>query len=196
MNNLPTYKACINTGDEEYFTGIYTVSLVDCPAVESDFQAFSKPQQVKLRVENEEKRIVTGVVMRCDYPIYRNDGGYEYFIVFDAETIQQIAQKWFKTGMQSNVNLMHTDQYVDGVEIQQAFIKDTDKGINPKGFDDIADGSMFLTYKVENDEVWRSIKAGEYHGFSLEGYFNYDKIENPEDKLLNDIEEIIKKIAQ
>lgn len=196
MNKLPAYKARINAIDDEFFTGMYTISLVDYPAVESDFQAFSKPSEVKLKVENEDKRIITGVAMRCDYPIYRNDGGYEYFIVFDSETIKEITQKWFKTGLQSNVNIMHTDQYVDGVEIQQAFIKDTARGLNPTGFEDISDGSLFLTYKVNNDEIWSKIKAGEYHGFSLEGYFNYEPVINEEDKLLNEIEEIIKKIAQ
>lgn len=196
MNKLPTYKARINSLEEEPITGMYTISLVDFPAVESDFQAFSKVHEVKMKVESEEKRIITGVAMRCDYPIYRNDGGYEYFIVFDAETIKEITQKWFKIGLQSNVNIMHTDQYVEGVDIQQAFIKDTEKGLNPAGFDDISDGSLFLTYKVNNDEIWDRIKTGEFRGFSLEGFFNYEEVQNPEDKLLSEIEEIIKQIAQ
>lgn len=195
MNKLPLYKASINVFDDEYFTGIYTISLVDMPAVDSDFVAFGKPNEVKMRVENEEKRIITGVVMRCDYPIYRNDGGYEYYVTFDADTIKQITQKWFKTGLNTNVNIMHTCEYVSGVDMQQAFIKDTEKGLNPVGFEDIADGSLFVTYKVNNDEVWQAIKKGEFKGFSLEGYLNYDKVESDEDKLIDEISEIIKQIA-
>jgi hypothetical protein len=54
----------------------------------------------------------------------------------------------------------------------QWFIKDTANGINPAGFEDIAEGSLFAEFHVVNDEVWASIKDGTYKGFSLEGIFD------------------------
>ena len=47
------------------------ISLVDLPAVESDFQKFGKP--VRVVMESEEKRLILGVVMRAGFPIYRVD---------------------------------------------------------------------------------------------------------------------------
>jgi hypothetical protein len=59
---------------------------------------------------------------------------------------------------------------VDGVQMVQYFIKGA--GLNPEGFDAIADGSLFGEFHVTNDEVWDAIKAGTYKGFSLEGVFD------------------------
>ena len=57
----------------------------------------------------------------------------------------------------------------------QLFIKDTDKGIAPAGFDDIADGSLFAEFHITNDDVWQAVKDGSYKGFSLEGYFGLEE---------------------
>lgn len=179
--DLPVYKAQIDGED----TGMYTVSLVDYPAVESNFLYFDEDvKPMTFAVEDEEQRIVTGVVMRCDFPIYRRDeNGYEYYIIYDKQTIEVMAEKWLAEGFQNCVNLMHdADRYVDGVYLKEVYFKDTDRGIVPKGFDDITDGSMFASYKVMNDEVWESIKSGEYSGFSLEGIFNVKRVETPEEK--------------
>ena len=57
------------------------------------------------------------------------------------------------------------------LKLEELFIKDVDKGINPVGFEDIEHGSLFGKYRVLNDEVWADVKAGKFKGFSLEGYF-------------------------
>ena len=58
---IPVFEALIDSID----TGIYKISLVDLPAVESDFIAFDKQNKVmKYSIENEEQRMVTGVIMR------------------------------------------------------------------------------------------------------------------------------------
>ena len=64
------------------------------------------------------------------------------------------------------------EQMVSGVNLIELFIKDIEKGINPAGFEDIENGSLFATYKVNNDEIWNEIKSGNYAGFSLQGYFS------------------------
>jgi len=188
---LPIYIAEI-TDDIE---GISAISLVDSPAVESDFLKFSKDKiKLNFKIENEEKRLVTGVVMRCDYPIYRiGVSGYEYYIIFNKETIIKMTEKMLKDNTFNNINLEHNDKrFVEGVNLRELFIKDTDKGINPKGFEDITNGSLFATYHVTNDEIWDEIKNGTFNGFSLEGLFtvneqkpqdiyninNYDELEN------------------
>lgn len=182
--NLPLYKAQITDAT----TGMYTVSLVDYPAVESDFLYFNEnKKQMTFSIENEEQRIITGVLMRCDFPIYRiTDGGYEYYIMYDKATIELMAEKWIADGFANYVNLQHNPlNYVDGVYLKELYIKDTERGINPKGFETISDGSLFATYKVLNDDVWNGIKSGEFKGFSLEGYFDVKEVQTPEEEAEN-----------
>lgn len=167
FNNLPLYQAVI---DDEAL-GMLRVSLVDCPAVEKDFLAFSKEREVlRFAVADEEKRIVRGVLMRADYPIYRFSPSIgEYYITFSASTIRLMAERYLAEGRANNVNVMHDAmQEVKGCHLVQYFLKDSETGINPQGFEDVADGSLFAEYKVHNDEVWAAIKDGTFRGFSIE----------------------------
>lgn len=171
INGLPVLNATI----EDETDGMLRISLVDFPAVESDFLAFHKdtpaeaaPGQYK--VVDEDKRIVYGVVMRADFPIYRCDAqNGQYFIVYTAETVRRMAEKYLADGRQNQVNIMHlagSDQ--EGVHMVQWFIKDKAAGVDPAGFEAIEDGSLFAEFHIENDDIWAAIKAGEYRGFSIE----------------------------
>ena len=171
IDNIPVYNATIS--DEE--TGMFKISLVDEPAVMSNFLAFDKTRKpLKYAIANEEKRIVRGVVMRADFPIYRYDEKFgEYYIIYKADTIRQMAEKYLLESRQNDVNLMHEDNSdVDGVQMVQYFIKDTGVGVNPAGFEDIADGSLFAEFHIVNDEVWEQVKDGTFKGYSLEGVFD------------------------
>ena len=161
-------------------TGIYAISLVDYPAVESDFLAFDKDKVfVKYAVQDEEKRMVYGVLMRAGYPIYRNSLEWgEYYIMYKPETIRAMAEKLMADNRQNMINLSHEQIFPGGVNCVQLFIKDSSKGINPAGFEDIEDGSLFGEFHVENDEVWALIKDGTFKGFSIEGMWSVEKMSN------------------
>lgn len=171
IDKIPVYSAVL--GDEE--CGMLRISLVDDPAVQSNFLHFKADRPVQLyKVQDEEKRLVRGVVMRADFPIYRRDPEMgEYYIIYKADTIRQMAEKYLVENRQNMVNIMHEDgSEVDGVQMVQYFLKDTAAGVSPEGFDDIADGSLFAEFHITNDEVWQAVKDGTYKGFSLEGYFD------------------------
>ena len=151
--------------------GMLKVSLVDYPAVEKNFLAFDKQEKVELyTVQDEDKQIVFGVLMRANYPIFRKDKELgEYFIIYKPEVIRAMAEKYLKEGRSSDVNTMHgEDSDVKDVDMVQLFIKDSANGMNPAGFEEIEDGSLFAEYHVNNPDVWASIKAGTYKGFSIE----------------------------
>lgn len=192
--NLPIYKAEIATDEQ----GIYCVSLVDFPAVESNFLAFGKESRGEhLRfatIEGDEQHLLLGVIMRADYPIYRREGDYEYFIVYEKDTIRLMAEKMLLDGHSSSVDLQHDNNLVDGVNLQELFIKDSTKGIVPKGFEDIEDGSLFAVYKVHNEEVWQMAKRGECAGFSLAGSFRISLIDGELQNLMREVEEIEKQL--
>lgn len=170
IGGIPVYDALILDGE----SGMLKISLVDDPAVMSNFQAFDAQKKLLMyEVADEDKRICRGVIMRCNFPIYRRDKEMgEYYIIYKADTIRQMAEKYLVENRQNNINLMHdADSDIDGVQMVQFFIKDTAAGINPEGFD-VADGTLFGEFHVTNDKVWEEIKKGTYKGFSLEGIFS------------------------
>ena len=72
--------------------GIYALSVVNDPAMESMFIALNKDDkpieaEIQLAEVNKEQRILLGVALIPDKPVYRNQDGKEFFITFPKETI-------------------------------------------------------------------------------------------------------------
>lgn len=154
--------------------------------------------QLSFQIVSEDEHIISGPLMIADELIYRNNEKFgEHYVKFSADTIQKIAIKFSKKKYQSNVNLMHDpNQKVKGVTMFESFIVDKKRGILPmKGFEDVADGSWFGSFYVENEEVWNKVKAGEFKGFSVEGLFDYEEPKTPEEQALQKISELLNAIS-
>lgn len=123
------------------------------------------------------RQIISGPAMVPDTLIYRRDAGGEYNVFFSKDTIESIALKFFKKDYQKNLNLFHDPALsLQGVTIFESFVSDKARGIQPmKGFEDLPDGTWFISAKVENPEVWAKVQTGEVKGFSVEGIFSYMK---------------------
>jgi len=188
--NLPLYKLVID--DEN--AGVDFIALVDNPAIEINWLAFDKSKEIKF-VAKEDRKIISGPLMLAETPIYRRDAGGEYNVVFDAQTIEKIAQRYFKNQFTSNINEMHDPKKkVEGVHMFESFIIDESRGIRtPEGFDKLPEGSWFGSFKVDNQEVWDDfIKTGIFKGFSVEGVFNYEPIEMHDHVAIDAIIEALK----
>lgn len=174
--SLPIYEMKINPSEDSDIE-VMAVALVDKPAIERNFMMF-KSQLLNFAINND-KRIISGPAMVADVPIYRKDEGGEYNVYFSAATIKEIALKFAKKGYAKNLNLFHDPTMpADGVTIMYSFVSDKSMGILPMaGFEDLPDGSWFISAKVENEEIWKRIKAGEVRGFSVEGNFSFDRNE-------------------
>ena len=195
MNKLPIYNAEIK--DER--DGIIAISFVEEPAVESNFMLFGK--QIPLFFANEEKKNILGVIMRADFPIYRRDeDGNEFYVTYSADTIAKMAQKYFVSGAVNTTSINHNGEVLDGVNLVQWYIKDTNKGIAPNGFDDVKDGSLFAEFHIENENLWTACKDGTFKGFSLEGYFTTEKTnlksDKMENKIMQKVRELLVKLAK
>ena len=179
------YKIKIDPTDQ--ITGMDAISLVECPAVEVDFLKFSKEEPKSLQFANEEKRIITGVALLADTPIYRvKPDGEEYYVVFDRDTIEQLVTKYSKYMFNNFVNIEHSNQhFVDGMYMIESYLKNSERGIVPIEFSEIPDGSWIVSYKVDNIDVWEKIKSGEVKGFSIQGVFNL--IEQKEEPSIDDM---------
>jgi hypothetical protein len=172
---LPFYKGHIDpdmTSDLE----VSFIGLVDRPAIEKNFQAF-KDHKVRTQFKiNSEKQIISGPAMISDMPLYRNDKDLgEYYVVFDKPSIQTIVEKFSAKGFMQKFNLFHDhEQKVNDITIFNSFIADKLLGVKPPvGFEDLPDGSWFISAKVNNPAVWDKVRTGEIKGFSVEGVFTY-----------------------
>lgn len=166
---IPTLRATFDPTNP--LEGMFVVSLVECPAVGSLFFPFGE-EKINLSILDAPQHKVIGCVLRADYPILRIDGEGKYYnLVFDKETIYELTQHFVKYNNTGNVSVLHNGKPIGGVELTQLFIKDKSKGIDPVGFDEVSDGSLFAEYKILNEEVWKGICNGVYRGFSIEGVF-------------------------
>ena len=165
-------------------SGMDFMGLVDVPAHGKMWHIFGKqrtPAENKVEFAqtqkfNEEKRIVTGVAIATDLPIYRRDpNGYEYNVIFTKDTTYKIAQKLAENGFMNNVNEQHdSERSVQDLYLFESYFVNKEKSNIPEQFKDynLQEGSWIVSYKVNNDKVWQSMKRGEYVGFSIEGWFN------------------------
>lgn len=163
----------ISIDPTDFETGLNAISLVEYPAVEVDFLAFTKDESAVLQFADEERHIITGIALLADTPIYRiAPDRTEYYVRFTKDCIRQLVEKYFKFGLTNSVNIEHKDnQFVDGVTMLESYIIDKERGICPSEFASAPDGSWVVSYKVNNLDVWNKIKSGEVKGFSVQGLF-------------------------
>lgn len=188
----------INIDDDENL-GLQAVSLVDRPAIETDFLKF-KDQKIVF-AKDESKHILTGPALIADMPIYRRNQftGEEYYVVFTKETIAKLVERYSKNNLLNSVNLQHdADTFTTGAILVESYFVDKSRGIAPKEFD-IADGSWVCSFKITDDALWEQIiTTDEFNGFSVEVVANLEEklgSEKPEDQDEIDIliDELLKK---
>ena len=191
MDKIPIYRFKVDANDDSQ---LEAVAMVDSPAIEMNWQAFSN--QIKFAADAE-KRIISGPLMVAELPIYRRDAEHgEYYGIFTSEDIYNLRNKFFKNDKSKEVNMMHdSTMMVEGVYMVESFLIDSKRGINsPEGFN-LSDGSWFGSYKVDNEQVWNDyIKSGEFKGFSVEGLFNIVKIDAKPLSVIEQIIEVVKQI--
>ena len=171
---IPVYNCLIdeNTEDE---SGIYAISFVDAPANESDFVALAKHPKKEFLNRDSQKQVLTGVILRPDQLIYRNDTRLgEYYIKFSADLIEKVAQKMMRTGVALH-NTTHQHQTsLKGNYLTELWIVEDPQNDKSQalGFDKLPKGTLMCSYKIEDSAYWQTqVMTGNVKGFSLEGFF-------------------------
>jgi hypothetical protein len=186
--------------DEDEAIGVEAISVVENPAIESDFIALNS-QEIKLAEINKEKRLLMGALLIPQKPIYRKSGKEEYYIFFSRKTVERASQMYLQNGNQSNSTLEHDSQLKGLTLVESWIVEDKEKDKTALYGLDVPIGTWMGSVKVDNDEVWNDyVKSGKVKGFSIEGYFA-DKLERPkeeieenlsaEDKLINELKKAL-----
>ena len=182
--------------EKDKLSGIDAVSVVHSPAIEENFIALNK-HEIELKEVDTEKKILMGAALIPDKQIFRrNEKGEEYNIFFSKDTVRQASQLFLMNSNQNNATYEH-DQKLKGLSVVESWIIEDSKTDKSRlyGFD-LPVGTWMISMKVNNEEVWKDVKAGKVKGFSIEGYFA-DKLEmslqeQEEQELINKIVEILK----
>lgn len=187
----------INIDENEEF-GLQAVSLVDRPAIETDFLKF-KDQKITFS-KDESKHILSGPALIADMPIYRRNPitGEEYYVVFTKETIAKLVERYSKNNMLNSVNLQHdSDSFITSAILVESYFVDKTRGIAPKEFE-IADGSWMCSFKITDDALWEQIMTtNEFNGFSVEVVASLEEklgSEKPEDE--DEIDKLIDELLK
>ena len=160
---------------------VYAISIVDQPAIESNFIALAKQEKpMKFKIQSEEKRMLYGSALRADFPIYRcydygNDLD-EFYVEFSADAIRRLMVKFMKNYSQKNFSKDHMD-FAEGLTVVESWIvedPERDKA-NVLGLTDFGKGDWMIGVKVDDDELWHSIKEGRWHGFSVEAFVDLEE---------------------
>jgi hypothetical protein len=160
----PLYELQI---DEENDSVVDAIALVNSPAIESNFLAFSENK--KRYTFSEDKMELLGPAMIPNQRIYRYDPEMgEYDVIFTKEQIRHIMQVYSKRGFQSSFNLEHSTIPANSYMFQSYQVDEYN--LSPKGMN-LPDGSWVVGVKVEDPEIWAEVKAGKLQGFSIEGVF-------------------------
>lgn len=177
--NIPVYNCLIDENTEDQ-SGIYAISFVDVPANEIDFVTLAEQPKLERLNRDSKKQILTGVVLRPDQLIYRNDLRGEYYIRFSAEEIEKIAQKMMRTGIALQ-NTTHQHQNpLEGNFLTELWIVENPQHDKSQalGFADLPKGTLMCSYKIANKHYWDTqVMTGNVRGFSLEGFF-FQEISN------------------
>jgi len=172
--------------DENEAIGVEAISVVENPAIESDFIALNN-QEIKLAEINKEKRLLMGALLIPQKPIYRRNGDDEYYIFFSKKTVAKASQMYLQNGNQSNSTLEHDAQLKDLTLVESWIVEDKAKDKTALYGLNVPVGTWMGSVKVENEDLWNDyVKTGKVKGFSIEGYFA-DKLERPNEELKEDL---------
>lgn len=170
---MKTYEAVFNEENK----GVYGISLVENPAMEGDFIALSKHTDIKLKTVDEEQRILMGLVLEPNKPIYRNQDGEEFNIVFSEQTVKDLSHNFFKQNYQHNSTIEH-DNRIEGVTFVESWIVEDSKVDKSANFGfSYPKGSWLATMKVDNDDIWNNyVKTGKVLGFSVDAFVTLKEV--------------------
>jgi len=161
--------------DDSEFDGVEAISIVENPAIESDFIALSKVKTPKITFSevNKEKRILMGPALIPNREIYRRIEDYEYNVFLSEDTVRKASELYMKNFNQQNSTLEHR-QIIKGLTVVESWIvEDSDKDKSSLYGLDAPKGTWMTSIKVDNDEIWDDyVKTGKVKGFSIEAFFS------------------------
>jgi len=160
-------------------SGVFAISLVSDPAIESNFVYMSKQKNVDLASIAPDKRLLLGPVLIPHKLIPRYDEvtNEEYDITFTPETIEKAAHLYMQRQMNNNATLEHSEDVQDVSTVESWIIADPEKDKSVKFGMKYPKGTWMAMMKVNNPEIWNDyVKTGKIKGYSIEGMLGHELV--------------------
>ena len=168
---MKLYELLIDENDQ-FLSGVHALSIVENPAIQSDFIALGDQKPVLLAEVNKDKQILMGAALIPDKPIYRKDGEEEYYVYFSKETIAKTAEAFFRNNNQNNATLEHAEVLENMTVFESWIVEDPEFDKSKKYGLEVPEGTWMVSMKVDDKDVWDNyVKDNKVFGFSIEGKF-------------------------
>lgn len=163
--------------EDENVDEVFAISLVESPAIESDFVYFDKEEIQFAAVDNDQQMLV-GAVLIPEKRILRIDGeGQPYHVFFSKETVKKLAQNYLMKKYTDSATLEH-DNKIKGVHLVESWIKESQLDKSNKYGLSLPVGSWVGMFKITDKNLWKDyVKTGKVKGFSIEGLFEHKLVE-------------------
>ena len=176
MNNTKSATRIVELviDEDSQELAIDAISLVSAPAIEENWVFFGKEKNnLTFAKVDEEKRMLVSPALIPDKQIFRYDPNTdsEYYVYFSKDTVRKASELYLKNNNHHKATEEHSERVSGVLTVESWIIEDpkNDKS-NLYGFS-LPKGTWMVKMKIENDELWQKIKAGELKGLSIEGYF-------------------------
>ena len=151
--------------------GVFRVSIVKNPAVgEGD---------LVLMASQEIKGVFYSPVMIPDVKITRIDPDTQekYLVYYDAETVEQLANNYFKQCGNRDTNIEHEADNIEGVyPVESWIVKDPENDKSKAlGMPLQKAGTWVMGYKCDSPEVLEQVKNKLLQGLSIEGHLDMEE---------------------
>jgi len=173
---MKTYEAVF---DESEVDGVFGISLVQDPAMESTFIALNKQENIiQFAAVDEKEYILAGLVLSPDKPVYRNQDGEEFEMFFTADTVKRLCYAFTKNKFNNNSTEEHDEQSkIAGISFVENWIVRDEKndtslalGLSPKK------GDWISVAKCDNKEIYEKALAGTFTGFSIDAMIKLKQV--------------------
>jgi len=168
---MKLYELLIDENDL-LLSGVHALSIVENPAIQSDFIALGDQKPVLLAEVSKDKQILMGAALIPDKPIYRKDGDEEYYVYFSKETIAKTAEAFFRNNNQNNATLEHSEVLENMTVFESWIVEDPEFDKSKKYGLEVPEGTWMVSMKVDDKDVWDNyVRDNKVFGFSIEGKF-------------------------
>lgn len=156
--------------------GVFRVSIVKNPAVGEGDLVLMSAQEIK--------GIFYSPVMIPNVKIQRIDEttGEKYLVYYDVETVEKLAYNYFKQNGNSNTNIEHEQDGIEGVyPVESWIVKDSEADKSKSlGMPTQTIGTWIMGYKCDSPEILQKVKDNLLQGLSIEGLLDTEEdTENP-----------------
>jgi len=176
--------------------GVNAISLVENPAIKSDFIALSEENDFSYEFKevDKEQHLLIGAALIPEMPIVRMRGDDKVNVFFSKDTVREASQLYFKNKFQDQVTEHHKFG-VQGVVVVESWIVEDEEKDKSKYYGlSVPKGTWMVAMKCYDKEIYERAKKGEFKGFSIEAFFKDKEVHTEQE--LQEAEQMLREISK